>query len=224
MNILRRGRNGQEFTNWSLRHRPLLPKWTGEYSQDFTKALRLWRNAQLIMSWEYSPVHFFPSAFRRLHSAHSFPHFRITSRPAIIQYRADKAANVWFVPAACFLCSWKSLTINFVTHLFRGRIIGYLTSYAKNFACFKRPSERINPSSSRFGFRPSSLLLLGSGRPYDKVRHSSRKYDLCVCLISWTSARFSSSATCWLDVLGFWQFSMNRVTQAWILFNFNQLE
>ena len=38
--------------------------------------------------------------FRRLHSMHSFSHWRITSRAEIIQYLVDSAARVWLVPDA----------------------------------------------------------------------------------------------------------------------------
>ena len=97
----------------------------------------------------------------------------MTSRPDKTQYRADIAANVWFVPDACFPCSWKCFTISFVIQLFLGRMIGYLTSKDKNLACFSRPSDLIIPSSSSFGFSPIILLLGDIGLLCDRAFHSS---------------------------------------------------
>lgn len=114
-------------------------------------------------------------AFRRRHSAYIFSHSRMTSCPDMTQYRADSAANVWFVPDAWCPFSWNSFTISFVTQLFRGKIIGYLTSYDRNLACFKRLLDRIRPSLSSFGCKPKSLLLDGNGLPHERDCHSSRK-------------------------------------------------
>ena len=58
--------------------------------------------------------------FRRLHSMHSFSHWRITSRAETIQYLVDSAARVWLVSDAWLPISWNSFTVSFVILLFRG--------------------------------------------------------------------------------------------------------
>ena len=118
--------------------------------------------------------------FRRRHIAHSFSHSRISSRPASDQYRVDNAASVWLVPVAWFPRSWYSFTISLVTQFLLGRMIGYRTSHGRNCACFNRPSDRINPSSSSFGCNPNNLLLDGKGFPRDRAFHSSVNSVTCV--------------------------------------------
>ena len=113
--------------------------------------------------------------FRRRHASHFFSHSQMTSRPDMIQYRADNAANVWFVPDAWCPFSWNSFKISFVTQLFWGKITGYLTSYDRNLACFKRLSDRIRPSLSSFGCKLNNLLIDGNGLPHERDCHSSRK-------------------------------------------------
>ena len=55
--------------------------------------------------------------------------------------------------------------MSLVTQFLLGRMIGYGISYGRNSACFNRPSDRINPSSSRFGCNPNNLLIDGKVFP-----------------------------------------------------------
>ena len=150
-------------------------------------------------------------AFRRWHSAHSFSNSRITSRPEIIQFRADNVVNVWLVPEAWFPFSLYSFKISFVIQLFLGRMTGCRTSNERNLACFRRPPESINPSSSSFCCNPRCLLFAGNGRPRDTDVLSSRNSVHWANLISFICALFSSPTSNSLDVLPtseFLQFAM----------------
>lgn len=116
--------------------------------------------------------------------------------------------------------------MSFGTQLFRGRITGIRTSNDRSSACFKRPSDRINPSSSNFGCSPilsvdwQRLTMLQSNPFFFKLRP-------CSCLMSWISIAFYSSldsSPLVRSLLILWQLCMNRKIQARILFKRNQLE
>ena len=118
---------------------------------------------------------------------HSFSHSRISSRPHIIQNRADRTASVWFVPLAWFPSSWKYFTINFVTWCLRGRIIGKRASWDKNSAYLSWLSHLSWPSSSNRGRKASNLLFFGSSFRSWRAKYSLGKASRWALLITWTS-------------------------------------